>query len=96
MNTKFNFCLLLSSLFTINGFAQNATLGLSKEQKLKDSIEFAKFKKNYPENFLNKRLAGYFNGYNICNLKLQLNDQVLIEIKNDKNKWMIDRYNLQE
>ena len=236
MKTKFNFCLLLLTLFTINGFAQNETLALSKEQKLKDSIEFAKFKKNYPENFLNKRLpvkliesgylingfstgtqitdnivkdsvyhnfhpgmpdtstvipfsdikivsgnlnlnffshpllmggnhrdsssiervdpnlivnnkvgtipigdffadevyvkitingkimsdwtplknftkqcyefseksldfggvtmSGYSYGYNICNLKLQLNDQVLIEIKNNKNNWMIDRYNI--
>ena len=222
--------------FTIQTFAQNASLHLSKEQKVKDSIEFAKFKKNYPENFLNKRLpikliedgyvikgfstniqitdnivkdsvyhnfhpgmpdtstvipfnnikiagsnlninlfshlvmmggnhtdssniipvdpnlivnnkigklpiddfdasatsikilingkimsdwmplknfakqsyefseksfdfggvkmSGYSYGYNICNLKLQLNDQVLIEIKNDKNNWMIDRYNI--
>ena len=218
-------------LFTIDTFAQNASLNLSKEQKVKDSIEFAKFKKNYPEYFLNKRLpiklidgnyvvqgymtylqinnnqvkdsvyhnfhpgmpdtttvipfndikvsgsqininlfgalilmggdkydsasvtsvvpdlmgkrkigdfisdstsvkisingkimsdwmplktftkqsyeisekaldfggvkmSSYSYGYNICNLKLQLNDQVLIEIKNDKNNWMIDRYNI--
>jgi hypothetical protein len=235
MKTKINFCLLLLTLLTINVFAQNANLELSKEQKVKDSIEFAKFKKNYPENFLNKRLpvkliasgylingfstgiqitdnivkdsvyhnfhpgmpdtstvipfndikivgdnlnlnlfshiglmggnrtdssmihsldnnlivknkvgtlpigdfdanttslkisingkvlsdweplkdftkqcyefsekslsynvtmSGYSYGYNICNLKLQLNDQVLIEIKNDKNNWMIDRYNI--
>ena len=223
-------------LFTINGFAQKVSLGLSKEQKVKDSIEFTKFKKNYPEYFLNKKLpvkliedgylingfstsiqitdnivkdsvyhnfhpgmpdtttvipfndikivggnlninlfthsilmggnhsdssiiipvdpnlivknkigilpigdfdanttsvkilingkimsdwmplktftkqsykfseksldfggvtmSGYSYGYNICNLQLQLNDQVLIEIKNDKNNWMIDRYNI--
>ena len=236
MKKRINFCLLLITLFNINAFAQNASLHLSKEQKVKDSIEFAKFKKNYPENFLNKRvpvkliengyvingfstsiqitdnivkdsvyhnfhpgmpdtstvipfndikiagnnlninlfshlimmggnhtdssgiipvdpnlivknkigilpigdfdanitsvkilingkimsdwmplktftkqiykfsqksldfggvtMSGYSYGYNICNLQLQLNDQVLIEIKNDKNNWMIDRYNI--
>jgi len=236
MKKKINFCLLFLTIFTINAFAQNASLGLSKEQKIKDSIEFAKFKKNYPEHFLNKRLpiklvengyvingfsttiqitnnivkdsvyhnfhpgmpdtstvipfndikiagsnlninlfshvmmmggnhtdssmirkvdpnlivknkignlpigdfdanttsvkisingkilsdwmllknfikqsyefseksldfggvkmSGYSYGYNICNLKLQLNDQVLIEIKNDKNNWLLDRYNI--
>ncbi|HEY5371457.1 MAG TPA: hypothetical protein VIJ75_20935 [Hanamia sp.] len=231
MKKKINFCLLLLTLFTIDSFAQNASLQLSKEQTVKDSIEFAKFKENYPENFLNKRLpikliedgyvingfstsiqitdgivmdsvyhnfhpgmpdtstvipfndikiagsnlninlfshlvimggnhrdssiiipvdpnkigiltigdfdanatsikisingkimsdwtllknytkqsyevskkyldfggvkmSGYSYGYNICNLKLQLNDQVLIEIKNDKNNWMLDRYNI--
>ena len=236
MKKKINFCLLLLTLFTIDAFAQNASLHLSKEQKVKDSIEFATFKKNYPENFLNKRvpiklmedgyvikgfstsiqitdnivkdsvyhnfhpgmpdtstvipfnnikiagsnlninlfshlimmggnhtdsssivpvdpnlivknkigilpiddfdanttsvkisingkimfdwmqlknfakqsyefneksldfsgvtMSGYSYGYNICNLKLELNDQVLIEIKNDKNNWMIDRYNI--
>ncbi|MEO8853088.1 MAG: hypothetical protein ABI359_04870, partial [Ginsengibacter sp.] len=56
MKKKIKFCLLILMLFTIDTFAQNASLGLSKEQKVKDSIEFAKFKKNYPENFLNKRL----------------------------------------
>jgi len=236
MKKKIHFCLLFLTLFTINAFAQNASLGLTKEQKIKDSIEFAKFKKNYPEYFLNKRLpiklvengyiingfsttiqitnnivkdsvyhnfhpgmpdtstvipfndikiagsnlninlfshmmmmggnhtdssmiiqvdpnlivknkignlpigdfdanttsvkisingkilsdwmplktfikqsyefsgksldfggvkmSGYSYGYNICNLKLQLSDQVLIEIKNDKNNWLLDRYNI--
>ena len=236
MKTKINFWLLLFTLFTINAFAQNASLYISKEQKVKDSFEFAKFKKNYPESFLNKRLpiklleggylingfsssiqipnniikdsiyhnfhpgmpdtssvipfndikiagsnlninlfphsilmrgnhsdsfmiiqvdpniivknkigtlpigdfdanttsvkisingkiisdwtplnnftkqcsefreksldfggvtmSGYSYGYSICNLQLKLSDQVLIEIKNDKNNWMIDRYNI--
>ena len=232
MKKKINFCLLLLTIFTIDVFAQNASLHLSKEQKVKDSIEFAKFKKNYPEYFLNKRLPiklidgnyvvqgymtnlqinnnqvmdsiyhnfhpgmpdtttvipfndikvsgsqininlfgtlflmggdnydsasvtsvepdlmpkekigdfisdstsvkisingkilsdwkklkyftkqafknsqnftlsgrkggtfGYAYGYNICNYNLNINDQLLIEIKNDKNNWMMDRYNI--
>lgn len=236
MKKKINFCLLLLTLSTHNAFAQNASVDLTKEQKIKDSIEFANFKKNYPENFLNNRLpiklieygylikgfstsiqikdnivkdsvyhnfhpgmpdtstnipfndikitgsnlninlfphliitggthtdsssiipvdpnlivknkigklpvgdfdanttsvkisingkimsdwmqlknfakqpfefseksldfggvtmSGYSYGYNIGNFKLELNDQVLIEIKSDKNNWMIDRYNI--
>ena len=64
MKKKFNFCLLLS-LCSISAFAQTKKINknnsinpihLSKEQKLKDSIEFAKFKQNHPQDFLNERL----------------------------------------
>jgi len=61
MKKKINFCLLLFLFCSINSFAQtsksNTTPHLSKAQKVKDSIEFAKFKENHPEDFLHKRLA---------------------------------------
>lgn len=60
MKKKINFCLFLLMFCSINTFGQyskpNKTLELSKEQKLKDSIDFAKFKQNHPEDFLNERL----------------------------------------
>lgn len=39
-------------------------------------------------------MYGYDYGYAICDTTLNLNDQLLIEIKNTKNNWMIDRYNI--
>ena len=65
MKKKINFCVLLFTLCFIRVYAQNnktnknqsnIPLHLTKEQKLKDSIEFAKFKENHPEDFLNNRL----------------------------------------
>jgi anti-sigma regulatory factor (Ser/Thr protein kinase) len=90
MKKKINFCLLLVMFCSINTFAQNSnankTLHLSKEQKLKDSIEFAKFKKENPEKFLYKRLpltllhGGYVvEGYT-----------TLIQIKNNHLKDSVD------
>jgi hypothetical protein len=37
---------------------------------------------------------GFYYGYDICDTTLNINDQLLIEIKNIKNNWMIDRYNI--
>ncbi len=37
---------------------------------------------------------GYSYGYHICDQHLKLNDQVLIEIKEDSKGWMLDRFNI--
>lgn len=39
-------------------------------------------------------MYGYNYGYAICDTSLHINDQLLIEIKNTKNNWLIDRYNI--
>jgi hypothetical protein len=89
MKKKINFCLLLVIVCSLSTFAQNSkankTFHLSKEQKLKDSIEFAKFKKENPEKFLNERLplkllnGGYVvEGYT-----------TLIQIKNNHVKGSV-------
>lgn len=36
----------------------------------------------------------YHYGYHICDENLKINDQLLIEIKDDKNGWMLDRFNI--
>lgn len=33
-------------------------------------------------------------GYSICDTTININDQLLVEIKEDKKGWMIDRYNI--
>lgn len=38
--------------------------------------------------------TGYGQGYQIPTQKLKMNDQLLIEIKNTKNGWMLDRFNI--
>jgi hypothetical protein len=38
--------------------------------------------------------TGYGQGYQIIDQKLKINDQLLIEIKDTKNGWMLDRFNL--
>jgi two-component sensor histidine kinase len=38
--------------------------------------------------------TGYGQGYQITTQKLKINDQLLIEIKNTKNGWMLDRFNI--
>ena len=35
----------------------------------------------------------YTQGYHIADEHLKINDQLLIEIKSDKNGWMMDRFN---
>ncbi len=35
----------------------------------------------------------YFYGYHICEQNIKINDQLLIEIKDDKTGWMLDRFN---
>ncbi len=39
-------------------------------------------------------VTGYGQGYQITTQKLKINDQLLIEIKNTKNGWMLDRFNI--
>src|ERR1035437_8345621 len=39
-------------------------------------------------------MYSYDYGYDICDTTLNINDQLLIEIKNTKNNWMVDRYNI--
>ena len=36
----------------------------------------------------------YSYGFHICDEKLNINDQLLIEIKDDRNNWMLDRFNI--
>lgn len=36
----------------------------------------------------------YHYGYHICDQNLKINDQLLIEIKDDRNGWMLDRFNI--
>lgn len=36
----------------------------------------------------------YHYGYHICDENLKINDQLLIEIKEDKKGWMLDRFNI--
>lgn len=36
----------------------------------------------------------YNYGYHICDQNLKINDQLLIEIKDDRNGWMLDRFNI--
>ncbi len=38
-------------------------------------------------------LIAYGEGYHIADQLLKINDQLLIEIKDDKNGWMLDRFN---
>ena len=62
-----------------------------------------KFKKNIfkfaqkwpaPKEKLNPYwIIQYGEGYHIADEKLKINDQLLVEIKNDKNGWMMDRFN---
>lgn len=56
MKKKINFCLLVLAFCSNKTLAQTNTTHLSKEQQIKDSIEFAKFKQTHPEEFLNERL----------------------------------------
>ena len=35
----------------------------------------------------------YFYGYHICEHSIKINDQLLIEMKDDKTGWMLDRFN---
>lgn len=36
----------------------------------------------------------YGQGYHIADEHLKINDQLLVEIKSDKNGWMVDRFNI--
>ncbi|MGC4104628.1 hypothetical protein [Ferruginibacter sp.] len=36
----------------------------------------------------------YGQGWAICDTTININDQLLIEVKNDNNNWMVDRYNI--
>jgi hypothetical protein len=38
-------------------------------------------------------LIQYGEGYHITDQNLKINDQLLVEIKDDKSGWMLDRYN---
>lgn len=38
-------------------------------------------------------ITQYGQGYHIADEKLKINDQLLVEIKNIKNGWMLDRFN---
>ncbi|MEO7120355.1 MAG: hypothetical protein ABIY62_04630, partial [Ginsengibacter sp.] len=85
MKKKIKFCLVILMLASINTFSQtsnsktNNPLHLTPEQKYKDSVEFAKFKKNNPELFLNKRLpvklkdSGWIVKGFITSIKIQNN-----------------------
>ena len=44
--------------------------------------------------FGNAKMWGFNYGYAICDTTININDQLLIEIKEDKKGWMIDRYNI--
>jgi hypothetical protein len=36
----------------------------------------------------------YFYGWAICDTMININDQLLIEVKTNKENWMVDRYNI--
>src|ERR1035437_10281171 len=78
------FLILLLLQYQVQGFSQTGKgqITLTKEQKLADSIQFEKFKKENPEFFLNKRLpiklinggyfvSGYTTGIRIINNHIQ-------------------------
>jgi hypothetical protein len=44
--------------------------------------------------FGNVKMTAFAYGYAICDTTIGINDQLLIEIKEDKKGWMIDRYNI--
>ncbi|MBS1735697.1 MAG: hypothetical protein JSS98_03740 [Bacteroidetes bacterium] len=59
--------------------------------------DFSKKADKVSEKFLDFHeggMYGYIYGHSICDTNLNINDQLLIEIKNTKNNWMIDRYNI--
>jgi hypothetical protein len=39
-------------------------------------------------------MYNYSQAWVICNTSIKINDQLLIEVKTNKNNWMVDRYNI--